>query len=90
MRTFASKDEALVEKTATEGALRLAKAPGLDVLPAMPTPMERREDTWRWQVYIRTASTKQIVHACRVVFPNEMRYSDALKIQLDIDAVFLG
>jgi primosomal protein N' (replication factor Y) len=90
MLTFSSKDEKLVEKAATEGAARLAKAPGLEVMPAMPAPMERREDTWRWQVCLRAASTKQIVHACRVVFPPESRYSESLKIQLDIDAVFLG
>jgi primosomal protein N' (replication factor Y) len=90
MLTFSSKDEKRVEKAATEGAARLAKAPGIEVMPAMPAPMERREDTWRWQVCIRAAATSPILHACNVVFPQTMRYTDDLKIQIDIDAVFLG
>ncbi|MDO5462784.1 MAG: primosomal protein N' [bacterium] len=90
MLTFSAKDEKLVERVATEGALRLAKAPGLNVLPAMPAPMERKEDYWRWQVCLRAPTTKQITHACNIVFPADNRYTDELKIHLDIDAVFLG
>lgn len=90
MLTFTSKDEKLVERLATEGAIRLAKAPGLNVLPAMPAPMERKEDYWRWQVCLRAPTTKQITHACNIVFPKESRYSETLKIHLDVDALFLG
>lgn len=90
MLTLTSKDEALVARTATKGAIRLAKAPGLNVLPAMPAPMERKEDHWRWQVCLRAPTAKHITNACNIVFPNETRYTDAIKIHLDIDAVFLG
>lgn len=90
MITFASKDDKAVEKLATTCAQRLMKAPHLSVLPALPSPMERREDWWRWQICLRAPSVKPIIHACNVVIPPETRYSNTLRIHLDIDAHFLS
>ncbi len=88
--TFTGTDEAQVAQAAKGSAVALGAYRGLDVSPAEPAPLERKEDWWRWQVLVRAASSKAIVAACDHALPKSERITPSLRILVDIDAVFLS
>ncbi len=88
--TFTGPDEAAVAHAAKAAAAALGACRGLEVTPAEPAPLERKEDLWRWQVLLRADAAKAIAAACDHVLPKETRLTKALRILVDIDAVFLG
>lgn len=88
--TFTGKDEAVVKARAVEAAKGLAGCRGLDVLPVEPSPLERKEDLWRYQVIVRAEASKAIVAACDHVIPKETRVTPQVRVLVDIDAVFLS
>ncbi len=71
-------------------AMRLSTCRGLEVSPAEPSPLERKEDLWRWQILLRADSSRAIVAACDHHLPKETRLSKDLRILLDVDAIFLA
>ncbi len=79
-----------VASTAKQLAQRFAACKGLEVTPAEPSPLERKEDLWRWQILLRADTTKQITTACDHIIPKDQRITKDLRILLDIDAIFLS
>lgn len=88
--TVTSADAGLAERTArhTETALRACR--GIDVSPALPAPLERKEDLYRWQILLRADSSGLLAAACDHVLPRSGRIRQGLRIIVDIDAVFLS
>ena len=81
-------DEVAREARAAERKFKACR--GLAVTPAMPAPLEKKEEWWRWQILLHGDSAKGIAAACDHVLPKEARITDALRILVDIDAVFLA
>ncbi len=88
--TFTGTDPEAVQRAAKQAEARLAACRGLEVTPAEPSPLERKEDYWRWQILVRAAASKAIVAACDHILPKATRYTKELRILVDIDAVFLS
>ncbi len=88
--TLIGSDANGVAKAANELAQRLSACRGLDVSPAEPSPLERKEDLWRWQILLRADSSRAIVAACEHHLPKEARLTKDLRILLDVDAIFLA
>ena len=88
--TFVGPDPEAVRRAAETAARRLAACRGLEALPAMPAPLERKEDRWRWQILVKAPSSKAIVAACDHVIPRDTRVSDDLRVLVDVDALFLA
>ncbi len=88
--TLVGEESEKVAATAQALAQKLAACRGLDVSPAEPAPLERKEDRWRWQILVRAEASKAIVAACDHVLPKDARLSKDLRILLDIDAIFLS
>ncbi len=88
--TFAGKDSDKVAAAATAATRRFNACRGLEVTPAMPAPLEKKEEWWRWQILLHGESAKGIAAACDHVLPKETRITDDLRILVDIDAVFLA
>ena len=88
--TFTGPDEATVAQRAQAAERRLKAYPGLDVSPAIPAPLERKEDRWRWQLLLRAPSSRLIAKACAHAFPKDARLDPACRLLVDIDAVFLS
>lgn len=88
--TFTGDDEAAVRKAAETAERSFSAYREIDVSPATPAPLERKEELWRWQLILRADTTKRIVAVCNRVLPRETRYTKSLRILVDIDAVFLS
>lgn len=88
--TFTGGDEAEVRRVAEAAEKAFAGYSGIEVSPASPAPLERKEEFWRWQILLRSDSAKRIVAVCNRVLPREKRYTKTLRILVDIDAVFLS
>lgn len=88
--TFTGPDEATVAQRAQAAERRLKAYPGLDVSPAIPAPLERKEDRWRWQLLLRAPSSRLIAKACAHACPKDDRLDPACRLLVDIDAVFLS
>ncbi len=88
--TFTGNDLASVTSAARTAEKRFRACRGLTVIPAMPAPLEKKEEAWRWQLLLRAPSSKAIAAACDHLLPKKERLSESLRILVDIDAVFLG
>ena len=88
--TFAGKDMDEVAREARAAERKFKACRGLEVTPAMPAPLEKKEEWWRWQILLHGDSAKGIAAACDHVLPKEARITDTLRILVDIDAVFLA
>ena len=88
--TLTGPDQAALERAAENAARALARTPGLEVLPPMPAPLERKDDLWRWQLLLKSQSSLRIAYACHTLLPPDDRPSGPIKALLDIDAVFLA
>ena len=88
--TFTGGDAAAVQRAAEAADRRLAAMPGVERLPPMPAPLERKENLWRWQVLLKAPTPKALVAACDAAFPLETRVTPAVRTLVDIDAVFLA
>lgn len=88
--TFTGPNEATVCQAAKAAAAAFEACRGLEVSPAEPAPLERKEDLWRWQVLLRADASKALTAACDHVLPKDTRVSDRLRILVDVDAVFLS
>lgn len=88
--TFIGIDEKVVTEAAQAACTALSACRGLEVSPAMPAPLERKEDAWRWQILVRAEASKAIAAACDHLFPRETRVQKELRIIIDIDAVYLS
>lgn len=88
--TFTGKDATKVATAAQTAERKFKACRGLGVTPAMPAPLEKKEEWWRWQLLLHAESAKAIVKACDHVLPKDQRLTDSLRILVDIDAVFLA
>ena len=88
--TLTGPDQAALERAAENAARALARTPGLEVLPPMPAPLERKDDLWRWQLLLKSQSSLRIARVCHTLLPPDDRPSGPIKALLDIDAVFLA
>jgi primosomal protein N' (replication factor Y) len=88
--TFTGKDPTLVATAAREAERKFKGCRGLAVTPAMPAPLEKKEEWWRWQLLLSGDSAKAIVTASDYVLPKDTRITDELRILVDVDAIFLG
>ncbi len=88
--TFISKDGAFAERAATQAEIRFTQCKGIDVSPAVPAPLERKEEYYRWQLLLRASSSKLLGAACEHILPRAQRIQDNLRILVDIDAIFLS
>ena len=88
--TLSGEDSTRVESAAKNIEKRLNTWPGLDVSPAEPAPLERKEERWRWQILVRADASKNIAAACDRFIPKEKRITKDLRLMIDIDAVFLS
>ncbi len=88
--TITSKDNALAECAAQKAEAGFKTCRGIDVSPAMPAPLERKESYYRWQLLLRAVSSNALVAACEHILPRAMRRQEQLRIMVDIDALFLS
>ena len=88
--TFTGADPEATRRAAEAAARRLAACRGIEALPAMPAPLERKEDRWRWQLILKAPSSRAIVAACDHALPRDTRLSPDLRVLVDIDALFLA
>ena len=83
---FRGKDAQLVQRWADLYSKSLAKYPGLKVSEAVPPALERAEGWFRYQVQLRSLSSKCIGAAWRWIVQARPLPKD-LRVALDIDAV---
>ena len=88
--TVTSPDPGLAERTARRAEVGFRVCRGIDVSPASPAPLERKEDLYRWQLLLRAESSQAISAACEHVLPRAERLRKDLRVLVDIDAVFLS
>lgn len=62
--------------------------PELDILPALPSPLEKHKLDYRWQIIIRHPSAKKIVRAVRHVATHVC--DPEVRLAIDIDALSLN
>lgn len=88
--TLAGPDPEAVRRAAEAAARRFAACRGLEALPALPAPLERKEDQWRWQILLKAPSAQAIVAACDHILPRDKRLAPGLRVLVDVDALFLA
>ena len=88
--TLAGPDPEAVRRAAEAAARRFAACRGLEALPALPAPLERKEDQWRWQILLKSPSAQAIVAACDHILPRDKRLAPGLRVLVDVDALFLA
>ena len=88
--TFAGLDPDAVADAARKAERAFSALPGVEVTPAAPAPLERKEDVWRWQLLLRADAAKRLIAACDRILPRERRLGKDVRVLVDIDAVFLS
>ncbi len=87
--TFRGAEAALTEKTARQWEKDLAAAdPALHVSPALPAPIEKRRDEYRFQLLIRAETARLIVNALARI-RSARPLPKGITLAIDIDAFSL-